>query len=386
MGQEAGKVKRSWCFVGGGVRALSGLPDGGSERQVMLLSTELAARGNRVALLVPGPVDADRSSISGVEIVQGWRPESRWPRGIRLWADRLPSLRRAMGRLDPDFVYTRGFSVFAPSVAGAARRMGAAYLAALACDDDLVTVPAGSPPGIIHSAVYGRIARTAFVRLALRRASIVLSQHSGQLARCGEMGLESVVVRNAFVPFEEPRVVEDAYDACWMGHLSAFKGFDRLLELLGRIACRRWRVAVAGAVQGRECQAMLDRAADYGSMDFLGEIPHRDALSVIASSKVLLNTSPSEGFSNAFLEAWYLERPVLSLNSDPDGLLSGEAPLGICAGGSMDLMEQGLVRLLSDEELRRTMGRAGRCRIETHHIAGAVVDSLERAAAAAAGR
>jgi hypothetical protein len=52
----------------------------------------------------------------------------------------------------------------------------------------------------------------------------------------------------------------------------------------------------------------------------------------------------------------------------------------------MDLMEQGLVRLLSDEELRRTMGRAGRCRIETHHIAGAVVDSLERAAAAAACR
>ncbi|HQH93305.1 MAG TPA: glycosyltransferase family 4 protein [Candidatus Fermentibacter daniensis] len=379
-------MKQTWCFVGGGVRALSGLPDGGSERQVMLLSTELAARGNRVALLVPGPVDADRSSISGVEIVQGWRPESRWPRGIRLWADRLPSLRRAMGRLDPDFVYTRGFSVFAPSVAGAAGRMGVAYLAALACDDDLRTVTSGSPRGAVHSAVYGRIARAAFVRLALRRASIVLSQHSGQLKRCRAMGLESVMVRNAFVPFEKPRVVEGVYDACWIGHLSAFKGFDRLLELLGRIAGRGWRIAVAGSVQGSECRAMLDRARSYGTMEYLGEIPHREALSVIASSKILLNTSPSEGFSNAFLEAWFLERPVLSLNSDPDGLLSGEAPLGICAGGSMDLTEQGLVRLLSDEELRRTMGRAGRCRIETHHIAGAVVDSLERAAAAAAGR
>lgn len=376
-------MKPSWCFVGGGARALAGLPDGGSERQVAILSAELARRGHPVTILVPGP--AEEGTVSGVGIVRGWEAVSAWPRGLRFWAGRLPSLKRALRKLEPGVVYTRGFSVFAPSVAGAARRIGAPYLAALACDDDLVTSPSGGPSGAVGRAGYGRVARAAFVRLALRRASMVLSQHSGQLAECRRMGLPSEVVRNAFVPFEKPAERPVMFDACWIGHVSAFKGFDSLVELLSRVADRRLRVAVAGAVQDRACRGMLEKALESGLIEYLGEIPHAEALSVMASSKVLLNTSPSEGFSNAFLEAWYLGRPVLSLESDPDGLLSGAAPLGICARGRMEAMEDGLRRLLSDGGARHDMGEAGRRRVEAHHLAGPVVDSLLEAAGRASG-
>ncbi len=373
----------SWCFVGGGARALEGLPDGGSERQVALLSAELARRGHRVAILVPGP--AEEGTVSGVAIVRGWEPSSAWPRGLRFWADRLPSLKRALGRLEPGVVYTRGFSVFAPSVACAAGRLGAPYLAALACDDDLRTAPRGGPSGAVGSAGYGRVARAAFVRLALRRASIVLPQHSGQSAECGRMGLVSEIVRNAFVPFERPPGSPEAFDACWIGHISAFKGFDRLVELLELTRDSRLRVAVAGAVQDDACLRMLERARSSGLIEYLGEIPHAEAVSVMASSKVLLNTSPSEGFSNAFLEAWFLGRPVLSLNSDPDGLLSDSEPRGICARGSMDAMGEGFRRLLADRGTRREMGEAGRRRVESHHLIGPVADSLLAAAGRAAG-
>ncbi len=383
MGAEARIVKLSWCFVGGGARALAGLPDGGSERQVALLASELARRGHPVNILVPGP--AEEGTVSGVGIVRGWEAGSAWPRGLRFWAGRLPSLKRALRKLEPGVVYTRGFSVFAPSVAGAARRIGAPYLAALACDDDLRTSPSGGPSGAVGRAGYGRIARDAFVRLALRRASMVLSQHSGQLAECRRIGLVSEIVRNAFVPFDKPAGRRETFDACWIGHVSAFKGFDRLVELLSRAADSRLRVAVAGALQDGSCRGMLARAREAGLIEYLGEIPHAEALSVMASSKVLLNTSPAEGFSNAFLEAWYLGRPVLSLDSDPDGLLSKAEPLGICARGGINAMVDGLRRLLSDEDLRRGMGAAGRRRVESHHLAGPVVDSLLEAAGRASG-
>jgi len=130
---------------------------------------------------------------------------------------------------------------------------------------------------------------------------------------------------------------------------------------------------------------MLERARSSGLIEYLGEIPHAEAVSVMASSKVLLNTSPSEGFSNAFLEAWFLGRPVLSLNSDPDGLLSDSEPRGICARGSMDAMGEGFRRLLADRGTRREMGEAGRRRVESHHLIGPVADSLLAAAGRAAG-
>lgn len=373
------RVKASFCFVGGGVGALRGFPDGGSERQIALLTAELARRGRLVRLVVPGYPET--SCIAGVQVIPGWPQRSPWPRGIRLWADRLPALSRTLSGLEPDVLYTRGFSVFAPSVAAVARRTGCAYLAALASDDDLRVFPRSRSRGLVQTAGYGPAARAVFMGRALRRAALVLTQHAGQLEECSRMGLPSRIVRNAFVPPAAAPVEDDRFDAAWIGHLSVFKGFDKLVEVLERTGGRR--IAIAGAVQGEGCATLLSRAVAIPGVEYLGELTHDDAVALIASSRVLLNTSPAEGFSNAFLEAWFLGRPVVSLHSDPDGLLSGGEPLGHCASGDVAVLVDGLERLLTDGDLRHAMGARGRERVERHHLLGPVVDSLEQAADAA---
>ena len=173
--------------MGGGAGALRGLPDGGSERQIALLSAGLARRGRLVRLVVPGHPRSEL--IDGVQVIPGWPPRSSWPRGIRLWADRLPALSRTISDLDPDVLYTRGFSVFGPSVAAVSRRRGCTYLAALASDDDLRVFPRSRSRGLVQTAGYGPAARAVFVGLALRRAALVLAQHAGQLEECSRMGL-----------------------------------------------------------------------------------------------------------------------------------------------------------------------------------------------------
>ncbi len=369
---------KSFCFVGGGARALENLSDGGSERQIALLSSELARRGRTVTLVVPG--GGIRKRIGGVEVIPGWPPGSGWPRGLRFWTSRLPAMGRLLSELQPDALYTRGFSLFAPSVASVSRRTGSTYLAALASDDDLRVRPGSRPSGFVHGAGYGPAARLFFITRALRRASLVLSQHGGQLEACRRMGLESLISRNAFVPPREAPARSDSFDAAWIGHLSAFKGFDRLVEFIMSGASRGRRIAIAGAIQGGSCLELLARVKEIPGVEYFGEVSHPNALSLIASSRVLLNTSPSEGFSNAFLEAWYLERPVVSLNSDPDGLLSGAEPLGSCAHGDLTALSAGLDLILADGDLRAGMGRRGRMHVEERHLLGPVVDSLEEAA------
>ncbi|MEE9377068.1 MAG: glycosyltransferase [Candidatus Lokiarchaeia archaeon] len=39
-------------------------------------------------------------------------------------------------------------------------------------------------------------------------------------------------------------------------------------------------------------------------------------------ASLLINTSSVEGFPNAFIQAWMYKTPVISLNVDPDGVIS----------------------------------------------------------------
>jgi glycosyltransferase involved in cell wall biosynthesis len=366
-------LSRSVCFVGGGAGALRGLPEGGSEGQIAILARELARRGNRVVLVAPGCLR--EFSAEGVNVVPGWRDDRRTPRGFRHFAVRMPSLRRTLIGLSPDAVYTRGYSMFAPSVASAAAATASGYLAALACDDDLRRMALSRKPLGFQRPGYGFLFRWLFIRRALGRASVVLAQNSHQAGRCLEMGFETRTVRNAFVPPPEAPVESETYDAAWVGHISPFKGFDRLLELLG--GSGELKVAVVGGVQ-RGCPAQLmKRAFETPGLALLGELPRREACGVISSSRVLLNTSPSEGFPNAFLEAWYLGRPVVSLSADPDGLLSGESSLGRCGRGSLENTAAALEEILSDPETGRGMGARGRLYVAANHLLPQVADSLE---------
>lgn len=265
--------------------------------------------------------------------------------------------------------------MFAPSAASAAGSTGSGYLAALACDDDLRRLALSRKSFGFQKPGYGIIIRGLFIRRALGRASAVLAQSSFQAGKCLDMGFRTRIVRNAFVPPGEAQVESETYDAAWVGHISPFKGFDRLLDLLGRSG--GLRVAVVGGVQGEASASLMRRASEIPGLTLLGELPHREACGVISSSRVLLNTSPSEGFPNAFLEAWYLGRPVVSLSADPDGLLSGQSPLGCCGGGSLERTALAMEGLLSDPEARRDMGARGRLYVTENHLLSAVADSLE---------
>jgi glycosyltransferase involved in cell wall biosynthesis len=355
------------CFVGGGHRTLAGLPDGGSERQIAMLASELASRGHEVTLVCPGLFES--RDFGGILAVPAWGPRSVWPRGLRFWLERLPSLEAAILEARPDAVYTRGFSIFAPKAASAARRAGAAYVAALASDADLST--SGGGGGLVRGAGYGAGARRSFIRGALRRADRVLVQHSGQAEACSRLGLPCRTVRNAFLP---ARPSGSAYDCevAWVGHVSVFKGVDDLVGLLPALGGRR--VCIAGGVQDGESGRLLERAAGIPGVSWLGEIGHPEVLSLLRSARVLLNTSPAEGFPNAFLEAWHLERPVVSLRVDPDGLLSGDGVFGLCAGGDPAAAAAAVGRLCAGEPSDRS---AARLYVERMHGAGAVATALE---------
>lgn len=366
-------ARMRFCFVGSGAATLSGSTEGGLEGQNALLCRSLASRGHDVLLVSTGQV-LEEARTAGVRIIPGWGPGGG-PRGLRLLTRRLPTLGRVLESTGAEVFYARGFSLFAPTVVSAARRCGGVSLLALASDSDIMepsrlrrAFGGGRPPR-----GFGVAAHLYYRFAGLSRADMVLAQSTGQEARCRRLGLECRILGNAFEPPQEVPAPEDSCDAAWVGRLSLFKGVRELADLAE--ACPGLRISVAGDADP-SVSHLVARLSVLPNVRLLGRLSRDGTMSVISGAKILLNTSPLEGFSNAFLEAWFLGRPVVSLHSNPDGLLSGDGALGACASGSEEALASSLVSLCGDEAARREIGVRSVRYVQENHLVDAVVDRL----------
>jgi glycosyltransferase involved in cell wall biosynthesis len=123
---------------------------------------------------------------------------------------------------------------------------------------------------------------------------------------------------------------------------------------------------------------VMDRLFAQRNVVYSGELVHDRVLERIGNAKLLLNTSPAEGFPNSMLEAWSLGRPVLSLAVDPDDLLSGPEPLGFCARGDITRLASAIRCWRSDAQQREAAGTRAREYIVTYHSADRVCEAYER--------
>jgi glycosyltransferase involved in cell wall biosynthesis len=367
---------------------------GGAENQVALLLSHLVSRGHEATLVVPGLADPP-STRQGVRVLSGWDPQPG-VRGLRAFTYRLPLLRQVLRKVAADAYYVRGFSYFAPSLVSAARDAAGASLLALASDADLRLrrEASGGDRGSLYQRLFsGRTASLYYQRRGLSRATRVIAQTTGQLEECGRLGLPAVRIANIVEEPPSPWPVagpDDDADVIWVGSLSLWKGVDALAALAA--ALPEVRFEVVGPRRDTVAATTLDRLLLAANVRYLGEMPHAAAWERMRRARLLANTSPLEGFSNAMLEAWAVGTPVVSLAANPDDLLAansddlpaaGRSPerrsaaLGLCAGGSPAALVDMVRGLLNDEEGRRAAGRRAIDYVRSVHSPAAVCLSFE---------
>ncbi|HJW76010.1 MAG TPA: glycosyltransferase family 4 protein [Thermoleophilia bacterium] len=375
------------CLVGHSADGLLKSSAGGSERQIALLALELAARGHDVSLVVAGH-DGPELTIDGVRVRCGW-DTTRGLRWVRALTYRYPHLYRVLRSERAAAYYTRGGGYFTPLVTRAARDVGACSLLALASDRDLypetgwVLFSVGSAR---LSRLVGPAAHWAYRRWGLRRATWVLAQNAEQAHSCSSLGLPHAVVPSIVESStEELAAVEPQRDAIWVGNV--FEG--RRSKGLGELATLARNLpevtfTVVGRLTGRSHGATILLLRRLPNVELTGLLAHDDAQRLIADHKLVVNTSPSEGFSNVMLEGWALGRPCVTLCVDPSRLLS-EGHLGISCGGSLETMAAALRGLLRDDDERTAMGDLGRVYVTQTHAPDRVCEVFERLIAQRAG-
>lgn len=356
-----------WCFFSPSDKSRDVLAGdtrstGGAEAQVAYLAAALARKGHEVSLIYgEGEATLATEVIAGVTCVDAvptWQPSA------------LASFWQTLRKLAPNVIYARLPSDFLWMIRLYSRQAGAKFIYALAS-------PMHCNPWTAYD--YNRWFHAPVFALGLHGADVIVVQHEHQVPLMSP----SLQRRTAHVPNlvrffgDQPRPIEQTrYDAVWIGMIRPEKQLERFLDLAA--ALPELQFAVVGGFDSQhhaKGRAELEqRMLSLPNLTFLGPQQAEAIQMMLTLSKVLVNTSPAEGFPNTMLEAWSLGVPVVALSVDPGGVMQKEG-IGFLSGSLAGLLHDVSV-LASNSELNLQLGSRGLEYVRRNHSLEAVYASL----------
>jgi glycosyltransferase involved in cell wall biosynthesis len=330
---------------------------GGAERQMTLLARALASRGKRVAHIVYPPKDpvdlqnsrltlVHRAAYAGDRRVVGMLQEA-----ARIW--------RALDTADARVAIIRtGGPVL--GVAGVFCRIrGRGLIFSSANNAEFIR---GTASNGWH--------RNLLYRVGIRLADAVVVQSKDQL----ELARRSFpwIHRTVHIPSfaETPASLPNARrgDAfLWVGRLVDYKRPLHYVELARALPQARFLMIPVQQESGASRLAELEGVAkEIKNLQILEPVPHSDLMKLISGAVAVVNTSVLEGMPNIFLEAWARGVPALTLEFDPDHVITTQQ-LGIAADGCWTRFVSAANELWGAREDRAEFSRRTRAYVEDVH-------------------
>jgi len=266
---------------------------------------------------------ADRARWDGVITYKAFRRESGLP-VLRFVHPRWTGAWAALKRADADIYYASCAGMHLGLLAMFCRNAGRRFVFRVAHDSDC------DPQRLLVR--YWRDRK--LYEYGLRRASGILAQsEQQQRALKRNYGLDSRVAE-MLVDAPRPQPRRDI-DVLWVNNIRDFKRPDRFLALARRLPQYRFHMA-GGPQPGHEAlfEAIRREAGSLPNLVFHGSVPYHRIGALFARARVFVNTSDSEGFPNAYLQAWAHGVPVLAF-FDPDGVIRREG-----LGAAVETLEQ----------------------------------------------
>ena len=160
------------------------------------------------------------------------------------------------------------------------------------------------------------------------------------------------------------------------------KGYEQLIEIMSLALAREPRLRFVWIGDGADrprYEAELQRRGLRDRVTMTGLLPPAEMPRVLAAIDLLAHTSQWEGLPRAVVQAMLMEKPAVSFAIDgaPEVVLPGETG-ELAELNDLDGFASAIVKLATDEKLRRSCGVRGRekCLREFDHHR--MVERLDR--------
>ena len=349
---------------------ITSLGMGGAERQVLALAERMKAHGHAVSLVV----------------LRGCQPEE-WPTSldlIRLNVRKTPTsrlaglwrARRFLRDFQPDLIHSH---VFPANISARLLR---------------ISLPSAAVLSTVHNVYEG-----GWLRMLAYRLTEGLSRHTtfvSQAAAARYMRLKAVPARKSsvltngintaeFTPSAERRVSTRAQmdvqtEFVWLaaGRIVPAKDYPNLLRAFAKVKedvpdAQLW---IAGESAGNASAAIQAEASELGAaVRWLGL--RRDMPALLDAADGFVLSSAWEGMPLVVGEAMAMEKPVVVTDVGGVRELVGDTGVIVPAKNSDALAEAMLAMMSNTPQVRDSLGRAARERIQTRFSIEAKADEWE---------
>jgi len=365
-------MQRKICFV-----ALASLPIlssddnskyiGGSELKSVLIGKELARRGLNTSFITYHE-GTGKKMISGISIIETFSPHanfSMFKRELIMW--------KSVKNAKADFYFqASGLSGSIPFFCILHRKK---YIKWIASNSDLMLNRIYDKYSVIKKI-------TAYFGIKL--ASIVIVQNKLQKEMVEKnFNKKCVLIKNpTIIPNSTVKNKKLNKTVLWVGTIRNVKQPEIFLKIAKEFPEYKF-IMIGGEYihknlkeQEKEIfEKIKKESTTVSNLEFLGFIPHHNIRKYYEEASILVNTSRMEGFPNTFLEAWVNCTPVVSLNIDPDDVISNEK-----LGFHSKTYEQMIIdirSLLLNDNLRTEMGLNAKKYVEQNHDVKKIADRFE---------
>jgi glycosyltransferase involved in cell wall biosynthesis len=290
----------------------------------------------------------------------------------RIFGERQRSNDAFYTSLRPDVAYVQGMVAWTLNTARYCRKTKTPFLFRVASDLDLGNDTVGETP-IQQWAGFS----LAEAREVIDSAASILVQTPVQMTLLRErFGRIGTLLFNPVAPVESPsKASSKKYDVLWIGKSWQVKRPDLLLKLAGLLPEKKFCMVLnqADKVYWNQLAAALP-----SNIDMIEMVPFREIGKLFDQARLFVSTADSEGFANTFLQAAAHGVPILSMNSDPNGMLS-EHGAGLLTGVDINVLVGHIRKTLADGSQYDTFSIAGRRYVEKYHDARIIVSQFSEA-------
>jgi len=321
----------------------------GPDVHTTLLAKELLKHNFEITFITYGDGGAPVEYIDGIKIIKTYREDSSLNHILKAFA-----IWKAMKKANTPIYYHHG---------------GAAGIVSLFCK-------------VMKRKLVWHIAHDKYVNreqenfmlidrfgswLDIKLADIIVAQSEYQMATLKKkFGKDSLIIKNHFkitdqgIPDKaKPPIV------LWVGTMAKMKQPELFLKLAKAIPDATFKMIGGPSNDQEPYKQAKEISKNFKNVDFLGFVQSYEINRYFNQAAVLVNTAISEGFPYAFIQAWMNYTPVISLNSDPDGIICKNR-IGYHSR-TFDQLVKDIKLFLKDEGLRVEMGINGRKYVEREH-------------------
>lgn len=327
-------------------------PHGGAELQLYLLANEWASYPDtQVHFITRGTGPSEDFEHNKIHVHKLPYYGSGWQRMIFGSRD----LYRTAKSIPSQVYIQRGGGIETGLTGWVAKKTKTPFLFMCSHDWDVDDTHAKSR-GLIYGKMY---------LSGLKNAPAVITQSEFQQKYMLEKyGHPSAVLRSAHtIPNEIPT---DKKGVLWVGRCETFKNPEVFLEIVKNIPDIPFTMVCPEANSKEKMERVKHHAAQLPNLTFLPGIPFAETEKLFASHKLFVCTSSKEGFPNTYVQALKWGAPIISLNVNPDGILT-QHQMGLCLKGNGMKQIMSIQECYKDEERRQVMSGNARAYANNHH-------------------